>query len=161
MLSKQTRRGKLHASRHAVPARRVGAEIDLAVSDIMKNVKRNGFAAVREYSLRFDGAEPREIGSAEMERAFAACPAGLIGALERAAANIRSYHERLLKGAGSSEWRSPDGGRVGVWYAGFPGGIYVPGGYGGLSNSSVLMNAVPAMGGRVEEVVMVTPPTGI
>lgn len=55
--------------------------IDAAVSAILKDVKENGFSAVKEYSIRFDRAEPREIGSEELEAAYAACPQPLIAAL--------------------------------------------------------------------------------
>ena len=56
--------------------------------------------------------------------------------------------------------RSPDGGVVGRVVRGLTRvGIYVPGGTAAYP-SSVLMNAVPARVAGVEEIVMVTPPTG-
>lgn len=135
----------------------VSAEIEAAASDIMKNVKENGFAAVEEYSLRFDGAAPRELKQEELDAAYARCPADLIAALEHAAENIRDYNRRLL--SQTMEWTSPDGGRVGRVVRGLTRvGIYVPGGTAAYP-SSVLMNAVPAKVAGVEELVMVTPPT--
>ena len=131
--------------------------IDRAVAEILKNVKENGFAAVRDYSLRFDKAEPREISPAELDAAYAACPAELIGAMEHAAANIRDYNEKLL--ARTMEWTSPDGGTVGRVVRGLSRvGVYVPCGTAAYP-SSVLMNVVPARVAGVEEIVMVTPPT--
>ena len=131
--------------------------IDRAVAEILKNVKENGFAAVRDYSLKFDKAEPREISSAELDVAYAACPAELIRAMEHAAANIRDYNEKLL--ARTMEWTSPDGGTVGRVVRGLSRvGVYVPGGTAAYP-SSVLMNVVPARVAGVEEIVMVTPPT--
>ena len=133
------------------------AEIELAVSAVMQNVKEKGLAAVEDYSRRFDGKMPYEIGPEKLEAAYAACPPGLIAAMERSAANIRDYNERLL--AKSMEWTSPDGGRVGRIVRGLTRvGIYVPGGTAAYP-SSVLMNAVPAKVAGVEEIVMVTPPT--
>lgn len=133
------------------------AEIELAVSAVMQNVKEKGLAAVEDYSRRFDGKMPYEIGPEKLEAAYAACPPGLIAAMERSAANIRDYNERLL--ARSMEWTSPDGGRVGRIVRGLTRvGIYVPGGTAAYP-SSVLMNAVPAKVAGVEEIVMVTPPT--
>ena len=85
--------------------------IDAAAAEIMETVREKGFEAVREYSLRFDKAEPREIARAELQAAYNRCPADLIAALERAAANIRDYNEKLL--IRSQEWISPDGGVVG------------------------------------------------
>lgn len=135
----------------------VGAGVDRAVADIMSDVKVNSYTAVEAYSLRFDKAEPREIGCAELDAAYAACPKELIKALERAAANIRDYNEKLL--IKSAEWLSPDGGKVGRIVRGLSRvGIYVPGGTAAYP-SSVLMNAVPAKVAGVAEVVMVTPPT--
>ena len=133
------------------------AAVDQAVSAILADVAQRGYEAVKEYSLKFDKAEPREIGREELEAAYAACDPTLIAAMERAAANIRDYNEKLLYQ--TSEWTSPDGGRVGRIVRGLTRvGIYVPGGTAAYP-SSVLMNAVPAKVAGVEEIVMVTPPT--
>lgn len=131
--------------------------IDAAAAEIMEAVKEKGFEAVRDYSLRFDKAEPREITPAELDGAYGRCPKELIAALERAAANIKDYNEKLL--TRTMEWTSPDGGVVGRVVRGLTRvGIYVPGGTAAYP-SSVLMNAVPAKVAGVEEIVMVTPPT--
>lgn len=138
-------------------AAQAGAAVDKAAAEIMEAVRERGFEAVREYSLRFDGAEPRELAPAELEAARSRCPAALIAALEHAAANIRDYNEKLL--TRTQEWTSPDGGVVGRVVRGLARvGIYVPGGTAAYP-SSVLMNAVPAKVAGVEEIVMVTPPT--
>ena len=84
-------------------AAEVSADVDRAVADILNDVRENGFAAVKEYSLRFDKAEPLEISRAELDAAFAACPAELIAAMEQSAANIRDYNEHLL--SRTMEWR--------------------------------------------------------
>ena len=131
--------------------------IDAAAAEIMETVREKGFEAVRDYSLRFDKAEPRELTPAELDAAYGRCPKELIAALERAAANIRDYNEKLL--TRTMEWASPDGGIVGRVVRGLTRvGIYVPGGTAAYP-SSVLMNAVPAKVAGVEEIVMVTPPT--
>ena len=131
--------------------------IDAAVAEILNTVKEKGFAAVEEYSLRFDKAAPRELTREELDQAYTRCPKELIAALERAAANIRDYNEKLL--TRTLEWTSPDGGVVGRIVRGLTRvGIYVPGGTAAYP-SSVLMNAVPAKVAEVEEIIMVTPPT--
>ena len=138
-------------------AAEVSADIERAVSDIMQNVKENGYAAVEEYSLRFDKASPREMTKEELNAAYERCPKELVSALEHAAENIRDYNEKLL--AKSLEWKSPDGGTVGRVVRGLTRvGLYVPGGTAAYP-SSVLMNAIPAKVAGVEELVMVTPPT--
>ncbi len=131
-------------------------KITAAAAAIMEDVRVRGFEAVREYSVRFDGAEPRELTKAELDAAVAACPKELIAALEKAAKSIEDYQRRLLPV--SSSWDVP-GGRLGQTVRGLTRvGIYVPGGVGAYP-SSVLMNAIPARVAGVEEIVMVTPPT--
>ena len=135
----------------------VGEEITRSAAAIMEDVRRRGYEAVEEYSLKFDKAAPREFAKEELDAAYAACDARLIRAMEHAAANIRDYNEHLL--AKTVEWTSPDGGRVGRVVRGLTRvGIYVPGGTAAYP-SSVLMNAVPAKVAGVEEIIMVTPPT--
>lgn len=138
-------------------AAEVGADIERAVAEIMSNVKANGFSAVREYSLRFDKTEPREISADELNLAYERCPRELIRALEHASVNISDYNEKIL--SKTLEWNSPDGGAVGRVVRGLTRvGLYVPGGTAAYP-SSVLMNAIPAKVAGVEELVMVTPPT--
>lgn len=146
---------KLAAMRSRAAA--AGADIERSVAEVMKNVKEKGFSAVEEYSLRFDHTAPYEIGPEKLAQAYSACSRSLIQALEHAAANIRSYNEKLLKKSG--EWLSPDGGKVGRIVRGLERvGVYVPGGTAAYP-SSVLMNVIPAKVAGVQEVVMVTPPT--
>lgn len=138
-------------------AAEVGADIEEAVSAVIRAVKEKGLSAVEAYSLKFDGKIPYEIPREELEAAYDRCPDELIAAMERAAANIRDYNEKLL--VQSMEWTSPDGGTVGRVVRGLTRvGLYVPGGTAAYP-SSVLMNAVPAKVAGVEELIMVTPPT--
>lgn len=138
-------------------AAEVGADIEEAVSAVMGAVKEKSLSAVEAYSLKFDGKIPYEIPREELEAAYDRCPDELIAAMERAAANIRDYNEKLL--VQSMEWTSPDGGTVGRVVRGLTRvGLYVPGGTAAYP-SSVLMNAVPAKVAGVEELIMVTPPT--
>ena len=142
-------------------AAQTGAEIDRAVADILRDVKRRGLEAVEEYSLRFDKAPPREIPRQDLERAAERIPAGLRAALERSAGQIRDYQTRLKEeiGFGLRMWDSPSGGKVGRTVRPLRRvGVYVPGGRAAYP-SSVLMNAIPAKVAGVDEVVMVTPPT--
>lgn len=138
-------------------AAEIGEEINQTAASMMADVRKRGFEAVREYSLKLDGVEPREFTAEELQAAYDACDPKLIRAMEHAAANIRDYNEHLL--CQTLEWANPDGGRVGRVVRGLTRvGIYVPGGTAAYP-SSVLMNAVPAKVAGVEEVVMVTPPT--
>ena len=58
------------------------ADIELAVSAVMQNVKENGLSAVRDYSRQFDHREPYELTRAQLEEAYRSCPAELIAALD-------------------------------------------------------------------------------
>lgn len=138
-------------------AAETGEEINAAAVSVLKDVRENGYEAVKKYSLQFDGAEPREIKGEELAAAYEACPKDLIEAMEQAAENIRDYNEKLL--VKTMEWQNPAGGTVGRIVRGLTRvGIYVPGGTAAYP-SSVLMNAIPAKVAGVQEIVMVTPPT--
>ena len=138
-------------------AEEVQTEVDEAVKKILFAVKEEGLSAVNRYSLQFDGVAVREISADELKAAYESCPQSLIVAMEHAAANIRDYNEHILMK--SSEWISPDGGKVGRIVKPLERvGVYVPGGTAAYP-SSVLMNIVPAKVAGVEEIIMVTPPT--
>lgn len=140
-------------------ARAAGArgDIEQTVRAIMDDVKARGWDAVCEYAKQFDKREPYIIEPAQLDAAYAACSPALIAALEKAAANIRDYHEQML--AKSWEWKRSEGETLGQTVRGLAHvGLYVPGGTAAYP-SSVLMNAIPAKVAGVGELIMVTPPT--
>jgi histidinol dehydrogenase len=132
--------------------------INQSAAEIMEAVRVRGFDAVKEFSLKFDKAEPYEIPKSELEAAAKRIAPELLGALEQSAENIRVYQKELL--TASRTWESPmPGGTVGQLVRGLSRvGVYVPGGRAAYP-SSVLMNVVPAKVAGCEEVIMVTPPT--
>ena len=122
-------------------AAEIGEEINRTAAQMMADVKERGYEAVREYSVKLDGAEPKEFSKEELQAAYDACDPKLISAMEHAANNIRDYNEHLL--CKTVEWTNPDGGKVGRIVRGLTRvGVYVPGGTAAYP-SSVLMNAVP------------------
>lgn len=139
-------------------AAETGAEMQRTAARVMEDVRLRGYDAVRDYSLQFDHAEPREIAPAELEAAAGRIAPALLAALRKSAADIRTYQTQLL--TESRIWESPiPGGKVGQLVRGLTRvGVYVPGGTAAYP-SSVLMNVVPAKVAGVEEVIMVTPPT--
>lgn len=142
-------------------AAQTGEEIDRAVAAIMDDVRRNGYEAVRRYSLKFDKNEPRELTREELESAAGRVAPELLAALQRSAEHIRAYQDRLRDEIqfGEVAWDSPAGGKVGRIVRPLKRvGVYVPGGRAAYP-SSVLMNVLPAKVAGVEEIVMVTPPT--
>lgn len=132
-------------------------DIEQSVRVMMDDVCARGLDAVNEYSRKFDGQEPYIIGHELLERACERCSPALIGALLRAAENIRDYHEQMM--VKTWEYTREEGQSLGQLVRGLDRvGIYVPGGTAAYP-SSVLMNAIPAKVAMVREIIMVTPPT--
>lgn len=132
-------------------------DIEITVRAVMEDVRARGLEAVNEYALKFDKVAPYEIGSEVLDAAYEACAPALRAALEKAAANIRDYHEKML--VKTWEYRRAPGAVLGQTVRGLHRvGLYVPGGTAAYP-SSVLMNAIPAKVAGVEELIMVTPPT--
>ena len=71
-------------------------KVDGIVSEIIETVRKNGDAAVRAYTEKFDGAAPEktEISKEELKELAAQCDPQFLSALEKAAANIRDFHQR-------------------------------------------------------------------
>lgn len=132
--------------------------VEDSVAAILKDVRENGDAAVRAYSVQFDGWVPDslEISMDEIERITADCDPEFIAAMERAAANIRDFHARQKQQSRIDP--TPTGVIMGQRVRGLRRvGVYVPGGTAAYP-SSVLMNVIPARIAEVGEIVMVTPP---
>lgn len=133
-------------------------DVTAIVADILKNVKENGDKAVEEYTLKFDGSkvEQPEITNEQLKEYASKCDSKVYESLEKAAANIRDFHQRQLQ----QSWLTTksNGVILGQRVRGLKRvGIYVPGGTAAYP-SSVLMNAIPAKIAGVEEIIMVTPP---
>ncbi len=133
-------------------------KVDSIVSDIIKNVKENGDAALKEYSLKFDGWVPEklELSREEIEEIAKESDPKFIKALENAAKNIEDFHQRQKQQSRIDT--DKDGVILGQKVRGLHSvGVYVPGGTA-VYPSTVLMNVIPAKIAEVGEIVMVTPP---
>ena len=144
----------------ALKARNVemDAKVTESVSEILKAVRMRGDAAVREYTLKFDGVCPDafEVPKALVDASVSQCDPDFFRALKNAAEKIRAFHVRQVK----QSWMTAeeDGVLLGQRVRGLHRvGIYVPGGTAAYP-SSVLMNAIPAAIAGVKEIIMVTPP---
>jgi len=129
------------------------------VDRIVTAVRQEGDAAVIRYTEMFDGAALSSadflVSEAEYRAAAEAVDPAVVASLQKAIANVRSYHMEqkpkswmIYREQGSILGQSVlplD--RV---------GIYVPGGTAAYP-SSVIMNAVPAMVAGVGEIVMMVP----
>ncbi len=132
--------------------------VEAIVADIIKNVKDNGDNALKEYALKFDGAEIENlrVTQAEIGAAYESEDKALIETLEIAKNNIERFHRNQLRSG--FEIDNGDGSVSGQKITPIEkAGLYVPGGTASYP-STVLMNAVPAKIAGVKEIVMVTPP---
>ena len=136
------------------------AAIESAVTEIIVRVRREGDAAVLDYTQRFDGLAAAAMAElalppAALQAALDGLPATQRQALETAAQRIRDYHEKQL--ATSWSYTEADGTRLGQKITPLDRvGLYVPGGRAAYP-SSVLMNALPAKVAGVGELIMVVP----
>jgi histidinol dehydrogenase len=137
--------------------------VDRVAGEILSAVRRNGDAALLEYTERFDRHKAARVSDLELPKsaltdALAALGAEQRSALEQAAARVRSYHERQL--AQSWQYTEADGTVLGQRVTPLDRvGLYVPGGKAAYP-SSVLMNAIPARVAGVGELIMVVPTPG-
>lgn len=134
------------------------ADVVSAARDIVATVRAEGDAALSRYARDLDGVEleSMRLPDEALAHALEAVEPAFVAALERAAAQIRAFHECEL----TQSWFTtrPDGTLLGVKVTPVAAaGIYVPGGRAQYP-STVLMNAIPAKVAGVERVVMVTPP---
>ncbi|MBW3602661.1 MAG: histidinol dehydrogenase [Actinobacteria bacterium] len=124
---------------------------------ILRAVRRDGDEAVRRLTRELDGWEGRDpaVDPAQATRALAGLDPPLREALERAAGQVRWFHER----AQPKDWMSErDGAVLGVRHHPLRRvGVYVPGGRAAYP-STLLMTVVPARVAGVDEVVVCTPP---
>ena len=134
-------------------------DVNLAVGDIINEVRERGDAALCDYTKRFDrnGMTPDmlRVSPEEIDRAEADCPHETLQALDVATKRIADFHARQKPQ--DERFTDAQGVELGHrWTAVSAAGIYVP---GGLANypSSVLMNALPAKVAGVDRLVMVVP----
>ena len=140
---------------------RVTPKVDVSaiVTDIIENVKARGDEALYEYCERFDGANLSSLAvtAQEIDEAVAAVNPKFIEILEKAAANIRAFHQKQVR----NSFVINDQPGIVMGQKIIPvdrAGLYVPGGTAAYP-STVLMDAIPAKIAGCPEVVMVTPPS--
>lgn len=128
------------------------------VAEIIENVKANGDKALFEYCKKFDKAELSSllVTEEEINEAFALVEPEFIEILEKAAKNIRKFHEKQVRN--SFIINDEDGIVIGQKVIPVDrAGLYVPGGTAAYP-STVLMDSIPAKIAGCKEVVIVTPP---
>jgi histidinol dehydrogenase len=129
---------------------------DETVARILEDVRQEGDAAVREYSLAFQGMLPAnlEVPRAAWKRALDALDPDLQEALRLSAAQIETFHRKQLR----TSWMdySAEGALGQVVRPLERVGIYTPGGTA-VYPSSLLMTAIPARVAGVSEIIVCSP----
>ena len=133
--------------------------VEETVADIISRVRAEGDSAVLDYCRRFDGADLASlaVSEEEIDEAVAAVEPRFLEILEKAAKNIRAFHEKQVRN--SFIINNENGVVIGQKVIPVDrAGLYVPGGTAAYP-STVLMDAIPAKIAGCREVVMVTPPS--
>ncbi len=133
-------------------------DVSAAVDEIIREVRRRGDEALRDYTRRFDGAEIQDlwVSAEEFNAARRAVAPFFLETLKEAAENIRRFHERqrhndfvLTDRSGivmGQRWTPIE--RVGVCVPRSPEAF----------PSTILMNVIPAQIAGVQDIVLVMPP---
>ena len=134
-------------------------DVNLAVSNIINDIRERGDAALCDYTQRFDRNDMTpdmlRVLADEIDRAEAECEQETLQALDVASKRIADFHARQKPQ--DERFADAQGVELGHrWTAVSAAGIYVPGGLASYP-SSVLMNALPAKVAGVERLVMVVP----
>ncbi len=133
--------------------------VEVIVSDIINNVRTNGDSALFEYCEKFDKAKLNTllVTKEEIDESISMVEPKFIEVLEKAAANIRKFHEKQVR----NSFIINDENGIVTGQKIIPvdrAGLYVPGGTAAYP-STVLMDSIPAKIAGCKEVVMVTPPS--
>jgi len=134
------------------------ANLEADVRAILDAVREGGDAAVREYTLRFDGAAPGElrVPAEQLEAAPGALGPDVLDALGVAIANVSAVADAQLHDTVGVEL--PQGQRVEIVEVPVRrAAAYVPGGRAAYP-STVVMCAVSARAAGVEELAVCAPP---
>ncbi|MBB5373520.1 histidinol dehydrogenase [Acidocella aromatica] len=134
-------------------------QVGSAVAEIIARVRREGDAALLDYTSRFDRVnltpETLRVSQAEIDTALACTSHELREALTLAARRIETFHKMQLPSG--IEFTDDEGATCGMrWTPLDAAGLYVPGGKASYP-SSVLMNAIPARVAGVRRLAMCVP----
>ncbi|MBP3706082.1 MAG: histidinol dehydrogenase [Clostridia bacterium] len=133
-------------------------DVSAIVSDIIENVKQCGDNALFEYCEKFDKAKLSKlvVTEEEIDEAINSVDPKFIKIIEKAAVNIRSFHEKQLRN--SFIINEADGIVMGQKIIPIEKvGLYVPGGTAAYP-STVLMDSIPAKIAGCKEICITTPP---
>ncbi len=133
-------------------------DVSAIVKEIIAKVRAEGDNAIYYYNEKFDKAklDTLRVSESEIQEARASVEPKFLEILEKAAKNIRTFHEKQK----TNGFEICEGDGIVIGQKVIPverAGLYVPGGTAAYP-STVLMDAIPASVAGVERVVMVSPP---
>ena len=128
-----------------------------SVVNMLRDVRREGDAAIRRYARLLDGTDLTEfrIDDKELSEARAGISPQLEAALQLAAQRIREFHQVTLP----RNWVDLEQGLGEIVRPLQRVGLYAPGGTAAYP-STVLMTAIPARVAGVKEIILTTPRRG-
>jgi histidinol dehydrogenase len=132
--------------------------IEKTVGDILARIKKDGDAALRYYTKKFDHASITSIAVSQNEIAAAHKNADnkFTAIVKQSAANIRRFHHQQIRKPFSLKEKQGSELRQ-IIRSVDSTGVYVPGGKAAYP-STVLMNVIPAQVAGVERIHLVSPP---
>ncbi|KZX16189.1 histidinol dehydrogenase [Methanobrevibacter cuticularis] len=130
------------------------------VSDILKDVKEYGDSAIEKYTEKFDkvriDALELKVSKEEIENSYSNLDDSLINAIEKAAANIKKFHNNQIPKQWSMEIsKGIDAGQIIRPINSV--GCYIPGGRAAYP-STILMTVIPAKIAGVKKIICCSPP---
>ncbi len=152
------RRGRARVEELVSRSATIDSRVLPTAERIVNAVRKDGDKALRAWSAKLDGLDPKaalQIDPAQMSAALAEIPTAMRRALETAAANIRAFAERQMP----SEWDFAPIAGLSVGQRVRPldsVGCYVPSGRHPLP-STLLMTAIPAQVAGVRRIVVISP----
>ena len=132
-----------------------------SVRKIINDVTREGDSAIKNYTLKFDGAELADfsVTKNDVKKAYDSIDSKMISSLELAAENIKSFAEKQKEQFVDFEYEIKPGVYTGQRVVPIRRvAVYTPGGNFPLP-STVLMGAIPAQVAGTKEIVLTSPPT--
>jgi histidinol dehydrogenase len=153
---------RLAARLRAIRDRNVALDDALVgeVSEIIRDVRARGDAALLDYTARFDGVQLRaselRVSEETLHRSAQQVDSFVLESLRQAIRNVRAFHEHQREE--SWEITPAEGVMLGQRISPIArAGLYVPGGTAAYP-SSVVMNVVPAQVAGVRRIMVTTPP---
>jgi len=135
-------------------------EVESIVSGMIKDIKKNGFKAICDYSNKFDNFNLNEknfqVTKKEIDELAKKIDPSLSEALETAVSRVNDFHEKELQP--SFQMKDNQNNKMGQKVLPLKSiAVYIPGGEA-LYPSTIYMTVIPALIAGVKRIVLLSPP---